>query len=234
MAQAELEEEEEEEVEVDEAVLFAGKTEVQKRLLKIKMAIGKGRKANKDASKRERDKARDSRYGAKERAAARDEEKAAWRADLAARGVPKEKAYLFETADSAGRGVERAKAKDKRKAAFGWDVFNNDSLQKAYEKRLDTLPAADQLTVATGTLDLDPLAYGGERIDDPDALERMAAELEQRAEQHAKFSRRRPDVPGADVDSINHRNLHFNKKLKRAFDKYTVEIRQNLERGTAV
>ncbi len=26
----------------------------------------------------------------------------------------------------------------------------------------------------------------------------------------------------------------FNKKLARSFDKYTVEIRQNLERGTAL
>lgn len=30
------------------------------------------------------------------------------------------------------------------------------------------------------------------------------------------------------------RNKHFNKKIKRAYDKYTVEIRQNLERGTAL
>ena len=39
---------------------------------------------------------------------------------------------------------------------------------------------------------------------------------------------------GEDVTSINDRNKFFNKKIKRAFDKYTVEIRQNLERGTAL
>jgi len=38
----------------------------------------------------------------------------------------------------------------------------------------------------------------------------------------------------ADIDYINDRNKHFNKKIKRAYDKYTVEIRQNLERGTAL
>ena len=48
------------------------------------------------------------------------------------------------------------------------------------------------------------------------------------------FSRRRAAYEGEDVTSINERNKHFNKKLKRAFDKYTVEIRQNLERGTAL
>ena len=62
----------------------------------------------------------------------------------------------------------------------------------------------------------------------------MAKEHEGRAQQRSKFSRRRPEVPGADVDAINARNAHFNKKLKRAFDKYTVEIRQDLERGTAI
>jgi hypothetical protein len=48
------------------------------------------------------------------------------------------------------------------------------------------------------------------------------------------FSRRRANFDGEDVTSINERNKQFNKKLKRAFDKYTVEIRQNLERGTAL
>ena len=73
-----------------------------------------------------------------------------------------------------------------------------------------------------------------QRTSDERAVRRMAKELEGRAQQRSKFSRRRPEVPGADVDAINDRNAHFNKKLKRAFDKYTVEIRQDLERGTAI
>ena len=38
----------------------------------------------------------------------------------------------------------------------------------------------------------------------------------------------------ADVHYINDRNRVFVKKIGRAFDKYTTEIRQNLERGTAL
>lgn len=49
-----------------------------------------------------------------------------------------------------------------------------------------------------------------------------------------KFSRRRSTHTDADIDFINERNRVFNKKIKRAFDKYTVEIRNNLERGTAL
>ena len=62
----------------------------------------------------------------------------------------------------------------------------------------------------------------------------MAAELSDKAERARKFSRRRTEHEGADVDHINERNAVFNKKIKRAYDKYTVEIQQNLERGTAL
>ena len=62
----------------------------------------------------------------------------------------------------------------------------------------------------------------------------MVKELNDKIERNKKFSRRRTELDGADVDYINDRNAHFNKKIKRAFDKYTVEIRQNLERGTAL
>jgi pre-mRNA-splicing factor SYF2 len=49
-----------------------------------------------------------------------------------------------------------------------------------------------------------------------------------------EFSRRRRYNDGADVDFINDRNAHFNKKIQRAFGQYTSEIKANLERGTAL
>ena len=36
------------------------------------------------------------------------------------------------------------------------------------------------------------------------------------------------------MDYINERNKVFNKKIKRSYDKYTIETKQNLERGTAL
>jgi pre-mRNA-splicing factor SYF2 len=38
----------------------------------------------------------------------------------------------------------------------------------------------------------------------------------------------------ADIDYINERNMKFNKKLERFYGQYTSEIKQNLERGTAI
>ena len=194
--------------------------------------MNKGRRANAAATKAERKKKKEDRDGKVARRADRAADKQAWKDDLAKRGVPEDKAYLLETADFAGRREDAKRKKEKRKAAFGWDVFNEDSKHKAYEKRTEALPVSADWEEPVA--DLDPLTYGAAGFDDPKAVARMADELEQRAQKRSEFSRRRTELPGADVDSINDRNKHFNKKLKRAFDKYTVEIRQNLERGTAI
>ena len=50
----------------------------------------------------------------------------------------------------------------------------------------------------------------------------------------AAYSRRRRHQDDKDVDSINNRNEHFNRKLERAYGAYTQEIKANLERGTAL
>ncbi|CAM9189935.1 unnamed protein product [Hapterophycus canaliculatus] len=65
-------------------------------------------------------------------------------------------------------------------------------------------------------------------------MQRVVDELLEKEKRKEAFSRRRSEHSAADIDYINDRNKHFNKKIKRAYDKYTVEIRQNLERGTAL
>ena len=67
-----------------------------------------------------------------------------------------------------------------------------------------------------------------------DKIDRMVKELKDRDEKRRAFSRRRKFREEKDIDSINDRNEHFNKKIERAFGKYTLEIKNNLERGTAL
>ncbi len=66
------------------------------------------------------------------------------------------------------------------------------------------------------------------------AVNRMVEDLEQQYSKRGKFSRRRAVDIDADIDYINERNRSFNKKIERYYGKYTAEIKQNLERGTAV
>jgi pre-mRNA-splicing factor SYF2 len=74
----------------------------------------------------------------------------------------------------------------------------------------------------------------GKAKDSKDAIDRMVTDLEDQIEQRKKFSRRRMYNEGADIDFINEKNARLNKKLDRYYGEYTKEIKQNLERGTAI
>ena len=67
-------------------------------------------------------------------------------------------------------------------------------------------------------------------------LERLSRHITEKQDKRLKQSgrRHRDEFDAVGSDAINSKNEFFNKKLKRSFDKYTVEVRQNLERGTAI
>ncbi|XP_071818592.1 pre-mRNA-splicing factor syf2-like isoform X2 [Apostichopus japonicus] len=74
----------------------------------------------------------------------------------------------------------------------------------------------------------------GTHKDSEEGINRMVADLEKQIEKRSKYSRRRAFNEEDDIDYINERNMRFNKKIERFYGKYTTEIKQNLERGTAV
>jgi len=74
----------------------------------------------------------------------------------------------------------------------------------------------------------------GAHKDTPEGIDRMVADLGKQVEKREKFSRRRMHNTEADIDYINERNMKFNKKLERFYGQYTNDIKQNLERGTAI
>nr|CAG4638078.1 EOG090X0ECA [Chydorus sphaericus] len=70
--------------------------------------------------------------------------------------------------------------------------------------------------------------------DKPEAVDRMVESLQKQIEKREKYSRRRRHDDDAEIDYINERNMRFNKKLDRFYGEFTTEIKQNLERGTAI
>ncbi|CAM9812431.1 unnamed protein product [Ectocarpus sp. 6 AP-2014] len=234
VAQKEEEEEEEEEEvleEPDEATL--GKmSSVEQRLFKIRLKMNKGRRANKKAVKDEYNRLSDPGYAAKMRTKEKEEAKKRWEAEMKERGLSKDEAFMMETAQSADITAQQNNKKEKHKAAFGWNVFNQDALFKGYKKRLDKLPKAK---AGSESARMEDTAEYGTRDDaDSKGMQRVVDELVEKGKRKEAFSRRRSEHSATDIDYINDRNKHFNKKIKRAYDKYTVEIRQNLERGTAL
>mmetsp|Transcript_18728 Transcript_18728/g.33936 ORF Transcript_18728/g.33936 Transcript_18728/m.33936 type:complete len:433 (+) Transcript_18728:2220-3518(+) len=146
-------------------------------------------------------------------------------ADLEVQGLDQEKKYLQEPM---ARNLVQEKRKRSRakKNAFGWDVFNQDALLRGYKRRL-------------GKLEVDKESYEqqkeGKEVElKPEALARMAAELEEEEEKRKEFSHRRPFYEDLDVNFINERNRVYNAKLTRHFKQYSAEMRANIERGTAL
>jgi len=148
---------------------------------------------------------------------------------------------LLVTAEAAEAEEERAKIKKKRMASGGWEAFNQDTLYKAYEKRAETTSASAEDVLrqkaAMGAGYDDPTAalnYGQTEAIPEENVNRMVAELFEKGARAKKFSRRRTFNEEKDVDYINKRNAHFNKKVERAYGEFTKEIKLNLERGTAL
>ena len=174
----------------------------------------------------------------------REKEEAAGAGEMEEAGEEEEETnkLLNVTLEQADAMKKKQEKKEKGKAAFGWDVFNQDSLYKAHKKNLAKLkPDLEAYEAAKAEQgdefyrDHNSLAYGGEgHKPSEEKVEGMVQHLLDAAERRNKFSRRRPEVFEADVDYINDRNKHFNKKVERAFGEYTKVIKENLERGTAI
>jgi cyclophilin family peptidyl-prolyl cis-trans isomerase len=227
---------------------FAGMNSRQRKLTELQQRMKQSRRANESAvvaEKRRNEEATARQPGGADGGAGGDtsvkkwvDEKAKKREEELKRlGLPAEKAYLLETAETAEAKAEKRK---KKPAPKGHEAFNQAALYAAYERRTEGIKpdlesyeeakANDPEFYRAG----DSLAYGGAGGAPKAAVDRMVAELNERQAKGAKFSRRRANTGDKDVDYINDRNAHFNKKIERAFGGYTQEIKANLERGTAL
>lgn len=156
---------------------------------------------------------------------------------LDANGLDMKNAYMLDTQEMA---ETKYKKWEKDPAPFGWDVFNQKTLYNAYKKRTKNievdLEEYNRMKAADPEFyrEASSLQYGKAPKISEEKIDKMVKELKDRDEKRNSFSRRRRFHEEKDTDSINDRNEHFNKKIERAFGKYTLEIKNNLERGTAL
>lgn len=71
-----------------------------------------------------------------------------------------------------------------------------------------------------------------ERRTEEEARQQLAEAIKEEQRQRAKFSRRRKYEDIDDVTYINERNARFNRKAARAYDEFTEDLREDVERGT--
>lgn len=222
----------------DPAPDFSNLTGRQKRLFELRLKMNEARKANQTAMVAEKKKLEapvESRGISKQKWL--EERKKKIGKLLDANGLDMTKSYMLDTQEMA---ESKYKKWEKKPAPSGWDVFNQKTLYDAYKKR--TKNVAVDLDDYNRLKEADPefyreassLQYGKAPKTSEAKIEKMVKELTDREDKSRSFSRRRKFREEKDIDSINDRNEHFNKKIERAFGKYTLEIKNNLERGTAL
>ncbi|KAL6078500.1 pre-mRNA-splicing factor syf2 [Balamuthia mandrillaris] len=134
------------------------------------------------------------------------------------------------------------KKKQRKDSAFGWQRFSDDVQHKAYMRRQKQNPTfnKEEYEQQKDQLGEDffrsahEVDYGEAPPVPKQKLNNLVREVRKDIQRREQFSRRREYHEDADVDFINEHNRVFNKKIGRAYDEYTVETKQNLERGTAV
>lgn len=222
----------------DDETAYPNLSERQKKLFDLRLKMNEARKANQMAMVAEKRKSE----GDPE---ARGVSKEKWLEDrkkkimklLDSNGLDLNKAYMLDTQESA---EAKYKKWEKDPAPSGWDVFNQKTLYNAYKKRTKNIEV--DMDAYNRAKEADPefyrdaasLQYGKASKIPEENIDKMVKELHDRETKRNSFSRRRKFHEEKDIDSINDRNEHFNKKIERAFGKYTLEIKNNLERGTAL
>ena len=112
------------------------------------------------------------------------------------------------------------------------DYHNPEGQHRNYQRNLSSLPKSQDYS-GDATATFNPIMKATDRREEAQGAKRLAGELKRRLEKQAK-KRASPEFEGADVSYINQRNKRFNQKISRNYDEATAEIKQNLERGTAL
>ncbi|KAI8847131.1 SYF2 splicing factor-domain-containing protein [Chytridium lagenaria] len=134
--------------------------------------------------------------------------------------------------------VERYEKKERQRAKKA-DTGFTDYAQVAAKKYKKSRTAEELGTRVGGESDgfyrdANSLAYAAQAKPNPKAVEKLVKIVEKDAEKRKTFSRRRRHNEDDDVTYINERNMRFNRKIARAYDKHTADIRAAFERGTAL
>ena len=147
---------------------------------------------------------------------------------LMAKGIPENKKYLLESINQCEKKKNYLNKKKKREIQ-GNDLFNSDAYYRAYKKRSKILPFDKDLYD-------DEMKNGlsKNKVQNDIKKELLKNDMQQQIENRSKFSRRRKIYDEDEVDYINERNQKYNQKLHRYFGKESKEVKNNMERRTAL
>lgn len=160
--------------------------------------------------------------------------------DTSSKAEQKRLASLSQPAYDSIRQMN-ARSEKKERSQYGVDDYYNPEGQYSnYERNLKSIRQNKGAGFGKTTTDsYDPTMANYTNTDakskssERDGAKRLANEMKRRAEKKAN-KKQKLDFDETDVSYINDRNKRFIQKIGRNFDEHTAEIRQNLERGTAL
>jgi transcription initiation factor IIE alpha subunit len=65
-------------------------------------------------------------------------------------------------------------------------------------------------------------------------MNKLTKDIKVQSDRRLKFHRRRTFDPDAPIDYINEKNRKYNEKLERYYGEFTEDLKNDLERGTAI
>eukprot|EP00002_Diphylleia_rotans_P021261 TRINITY_DN413_c0_g2_i1.p1 TRINITY_DN413_c0_g2~~TRINITY_DN413_c0_g2_i1.p1 ORF type:complete len:335 (-),score=109.14 TRINITY_DN413_c0_g2_i1:138-1142(-) len=225
-------------------------TPAQKKLQELRAKLLQARDENKKDVIAETKRMSDTPSARKERMRQQMKERQeAQQEDREKRGdIPLEVARALNETVEEKQLKDRKYKKKKKDPAHSYAMYNGEADYTRYKKRAKRIPYTKEdyenmkkayeekgaMSAFYGSLQ-DNLDVGHFAVEaDNDEKDLMVEELRMQEASRAAFSRRRPVSDREMVTYINERNRVFNKKAARAYDQYTAEVRQNLERGTAL
>lgn len=155
------------------------------------------------------------------------------------KGVDYDRVKLLQVSAADQERIDKIKKRNMKVGDQGFADYETQTARQ-YQRLVKAMPAKDlqrynelKETVGDNFYESNPIMEGTHK-DSKSAVENMVKDLEGQIEKRKKFSRRRMHNDEADIDYINEKNRRLNKKLEMYYSPYTKEIKESLERGTAI
>lgn len=154
-------------------------------------------------------------------------------------GLDYERVKMLNVSALEQERMEKLKKKGKKIGDNGFDSYEAQTARQ-YQRLVRAMPAKDHQryneqkeAIGDNYYTSNPIMEGRVK-DTKEAVDRMVKDLEGQIDKRKNSSRRRMYNDNEDIDYINEKNRKLNKKLAKFYDPYTGEIRDALERGTAI
>ena len=216
----------------------AGMSAKKRKLFELRLKLNEGRKKNQAAvvDEKKRTDAPEE-YAAAQKRKAREASAKSRTDNMVKQGISPTAYHLTATMEQANR------QKGKKKQVYDPNNAGQFSAQRQYanyEKELERSNATVDMVAYEAQKNSTPDFYRGADSIYHGTNKPSQAAIDRLAESVANAQRKKAEAyekkthAAKDVDGINIRNERFNRLLAKSYDKYSKEIKANLERGTAL